>query len=110
MLIRNFKTCTNEVRCHLFKTFCSNVYSHTLWCRFTNEIMRQLKVPYDRIFRILMSREHNLRQVVGSFRKCVFSNENILVRTVVDSVFFTFCRLSRRWREALCYIDGDHFC
>ena len=41
--------------------------------------------------------------------KCIyiFSSKNILVRTVVDSIFFTFCRLSRRWSKALLsYIDG----
>ena len=54
MLIRNFKTCSNEVKCHLFKTFCSNIYCSTLWCRFTDESMRRLKVAYNRIFRILI--------------------------------------------------------
>ena len=119
MLIRNFKTCSNEVKCHLFKTFCSNIYCSTLWCRFTDESMRRLKVAYNRIFRILMGLEHRtsmsaefivrdmdpfvviLRKAIASFRKRIFSNDNILVRAVVDSVFFTFCRLSRRWSKAL---------
>ena len=119
MLIRNFKTCSNEVKCHLFQTFCSNIYCSTLWCRFTDESMRRLKVAYNRIFRILMGLEHRtsmsaefivrdmdpfvviLRKAIASFRKRIFSNDNILVRTVVDSVFFTFCRLSRRWSKAL---------
>ena len=95
-------------------TYCS-----TLWCRFTDESMRRLKVAYNRIFRILMGLEHRtsmsaefivrdmdpfvviLRKAIASFRKRIFSNDNILVRTVVDSVFFTFCRLSRRWSKAL---------
>ena len=86
MLIRNFKTRTNEVRCHLFQSFCSNinVYCSTLWCMFTDGSMRPLEMSYDRIFRILMCLEHqtsmsaeftvrdmdlvalNLRQVVAS--------------------------------------------
>ena len=115
MLIRNFKTCSN----HLFKTFCSNICCSTLWCRFTDESMRRLKVAYNRIFRIPMGLEHRtsmsaefivrdmdpfaviLRKAIASFRKGIFSNDNILVRTAVDSVFFTFCRLSRRWSKAL---------
>ena len=119
MLIRNFKTCSNEVKCHLFKTFCSNIYCSTLWCRFTDESMRRLKVAYNRIFRIPMGLEHRTSmscriycerygsfccysaKAIASFRKLIFSNDNILVRTVVDSVFFTFCRLSRRWSKAL---------
>ena len=53
MLIRNFKTCSNEVKCHLFKTFCSNIYCSTLWCWFTDESMRRLKVAYNRILEYL---------------------------------------------------------
>ena len=29
-----------------------------LWCRFTDESMKQLKVAYNRIFRIVMGLEH----------------------------------------------------
>ena len=58
MLIKNFKTCANEVKCHLFKMFCSNIYCSTLWYRFTDESMRGLKVAYNRIFRILMGLKH----------------------------------------------------
>ena len=31
-----------------------------------------------------------LRKAITSFGKHIFSSENIVVRTVVDSVFFTF--------------------
>ena len=119
LLIRNFKNCNTEVKCHLFKTFCSNIYCSALWCNFTAESMRRLKVAYNRIFRILMCLEHRtsmsanfiardmdpfvviLRKAIASFRKRVYNSDNILIRTVVDSGFFTFCRLSRRWNEAL---------
>ena len=93
MLIRNFKTCSNEVICHLFKTFCSNIYCSTLWCRFIDESMRRLKVVYKRIFRILVGLEHRtsmfaefivrdmdhfvviLHKAIASFRKPIFSND-----------------------------------
>ena len=106
MLIRNLKTCSNDVKCHLFKTFCSNIYCSTLWCRFTDESMRRLKVVCNRIFRILMGLEHRtsmsaefilrdmdpfvviLHKAIASFRKRIFCSQNILVRTVVDSIFF----------------------
>ena len=42
-----------------------------------------------------------LCKAVASFRKHIFSNDNILVRTVVDNIYFIFCRLSRRWSKAL---------
>ena len=49
-----------------------------------------------------------VRKAIASFRKWMYSSENILVKTVVDSAFFTFCRLSRRWRKAWFYIDGEN--
>ena len=50
-----------------------------------------------------------LRKPIASFRKHIFSRENILVRTVLDSVFFTFGRLSRDGAKlCLFYIDGDN--
>ena len=106
MLSKNFKTCTNQVKCHLIKTSCSNIYCSKLWCRYTDESMRRLTVVYNRISTIPMGLEHRtnmsaelivrdmdpfvvtLSKSIASFRKRIFSTENILVRTVADSVFF----------------------
>ena len=70
----------------------SNIYCSTLWCRFTDESMRQLKVAYNRIFTIPMGLEHQtsmfaefivrnmdpfvviLRKATDSFRTCIFSS------------------------------------
>ena len=106
-------------------TYCS-----TLWCRFTDESMRRLKVAYNRIFRILMGLEHRtsmsaefivrdmdpfvviLRKAIASFRKRIFSNDNILVRTVVDIVYFLPSVDYPEDGAKLClfYIDGDNSC
>ena len=31
MLLRNFRYCSNEVKCSLFKSFCTNMYCCPLW-------------------------------------------------------------------------------
>ena len=95
ILIRNFRNCTDEVKCHLFKTFCSNIYCSALWNKYNKESMRQLKVAYNRVFRSLMHLEHRvsmspsfirrgldpfpviLRKSVSSFRKRVLDSKNI---------------------------------
>ena len=124
MLIRNFKTCSNEITCHLFKTFCSNIYCSTLWCRFTDESMRRLKVAYNRVLRILMCLEHRtnmtaefivrdmdpsvviLYKAIASFQKRIFSNNNILVSTVVDSVqciFYLLYTILKMEQSFVCF-------
>ena len=31
MVLRNFRYCTNDVKCTLFKSFCANLYCFTHW-------------------------------------------------------------------------------
>jgi hypothetical protein len=119
ILIRNFKKCTDEVKCHLFKTFCSNIYCSALWNKYNVESMRQLKVAYNRVFRILLRLEHRvsmpanfisrrldpfpvvLRKSISSFRSRILCSGNILLRAIVDSDYFTFCSLSKHWKSNL---------
>ena len=36
MLLRNFRYCTNDVKCMLFKSFCANMYCCPLWFNSTS--------------------------------------------------------------------------
>ena len=36
MLLRKFSKCSPDVKCHLFKIFCSNMYCSTMWFDSTN--------------------------------------------------------------------------
>ena len=117
ILIRNFNKCTDEVKCLLFKTFCSNIYCSALWNKYNVESMRQLKVGYNRVFRILLRLEHRvsmsanfisrrldpfpvvLRKSISSFRTRILYSGNILLRAIVDSDYFTFCSLSKHWKS-----------
>ena len=35
MLLRNFRYCTNDVKCMLFRSFCANMYCCPLWFNYT---------------------------------------------------------------------------
>ena len=60
-IIRNFKHCSDAVKCQLFKSFCTSFYCASLWSSYTIESLRHLKVAYNRIFRILMGLHHRAR-------------------------------------------------
>mgnify|MGYP006914934456 CR=1 FL=1 len=100
-----------------FQDFCSNIYCSALWNKYNVESMRQLKVAYNRVFRILLRLEHRvsmsanfisrrldpfpvvLRKSISSFRTRILYSGNILLRAIVDSDYFTFCSLSKHWKS-----------
>ena len=42
MLLRNFRYCTNDVKCTLFKSFCANMYCCPLWFNSTSSTIKKL--------------------------------------------------------------------
>ena len=118
-IIRNFKHCSDAVKCQLFKSFCTSFYCASLWSSYTIESLRHLKVAYNRIFRILMGLHHRarmsenfikrgldpfkviIRKLSWSFRCRVLQSDNILLKTIVNSMHFMWCKLSRKWNAAI---------
>ena len=46
--------CTPDVKCYLFKTFCSNMYCSTLWFDSTKTAMSKLRIAYNNSLRRLL--------------------------------------------------------
>ena len=42
MLLRNFRYCTNDVKCTLIKSFCVNMYCYPLWFNSTSSAIKTL--------------------------------------------------------------------
>ena len=49
MLLRNFRYCSNEVKCSLFKSFCTNMYCCPLWFNSTSSSVKKLKCSYNSV-------------------------------------------------------------
>ena len=54
MLLRNFRYCTNDVKCTLFKSFCANMYCCPLWFNSTTSTIKKLKTSYNSALRNLL--------------------------------------------------------
>ena len=54
MLLRNFRYCTNDVKCMLFKSFCANMYCCPLWFNSTSFSIKKLKTSYNSALRNLL--------------------------------------------------------
>ena len=118
-LIKNFSNCSDDVKCQLFKTYCTSFYGSNLWCNYNTEIRRRIKVAYNRIFRVLfklehrISMSHNLLQYgVNHFdiilRKSMYGlmnrvnlSDNVLVQTMYNSSHYFESALFQHWANNL---------
>ena len=54
MLLRNFRYCGRDVKCMLFKSFCTNMYCCLLWFNSTSSSIKKLKSSYNSVLRRLL--------------------------------------------------------
>ena len=54
MLLRNFWYCSNEIKCSLFKSFCTNMYCCPLWFNSISSSVNKLKCSYNSVLRRLL--------------------------------------------------------
>ena len=53
MLISKFSKCSVNVKCYLFKTYCSTMYCSALWFNNTKTALPKLKIAYNNSLRKL---------------------------------------------------------
>ena len=46
-LLRNFLYCSDDVKCMLIRTFCTNIYCSPLWFNTTSSSIKKLKTSYN---------------------------------------------------------------
>ena len=119
LLIRNFKHCDDSVKLQLFKTFCTNIYCCQLWSSYKKTTYRKINVAYRRIFRYFMKIDNAtsvscamlnynvdfldvlIRKAVFNFRKRIMDSENVIIKTLVNSLFYLDSMLCKKWNSIL---------
>ena len=118
-IIRNFKHCTENVKCLLFNSYCSSVYCAPLWTRYICESFRQITVAYNRVFRVLFGLRHRIsvsgaliqrglnpftvlfRKYIVSFRSRLLSSKNTLIKTIMNSLYFMHSTQFVKWSQII---------
>ena len=119
-LICAFRHCSENVKCHLFKTYCYNLYGSQLWCANNVSIMRRMKVAYNDVFRKLMGFKRGqsisqaymcanilgfdalLRKRIWSCYKRLQNSTNPLINHIVLSPYFIHgSKMYSTWRDKL---------
>ena len=119
IVLKKFKKCSDHVKVQLFKSYCSSFYCCSLWSSYTNCRLKAMRVAFNNIFRSLFSVSRrdsvtqNLlirglscfnvirRKQVFSFYTRVFNSSNSLIKSLIDSPFFTTSRIFRKWEGIL---------
>ena len=119
MLLRNFRYCSNEVKCTLFKSFCTNMYCCPLWFNSTSSSVKKLKCSYNSVLRRLlcirmpysasaMFVTHGIPSFYELLRKCIYnfserisSSSNSIIKACLSPIIFIFSPIRRWWRSVL---------
>ena len=119
MLLRNFRYCSNEVKCSLFKSFCTNMYCCPLWFNSSSSSVKKLKCSYNSVLRRLlcirmpysasaMFVTHGIPSFYELLRKCIYnfserisSSSNSIIKACLSPIIFIFSPIRRWWRSVL---------
>ena len=102
ILLRRFLKCSINVKCYLFKMYCSNLYFSSLWFDSSKTAMKKLRLLIISLSRLLLLPKHNrasemfvnlnilsfgelLRKFVYGFKFRVIMSGNILLSGILNS-------------------------
>ena len=118
MLLRKFSSCSFDVKCMVFKTYCHQLYGTHLWFNHTASALRKLKVAYNNAARIFLGFDkrcsasamfvtNNLynfdalrRKQMYGFMSRLSRSANTIVRLVHDRLCF-FSDVCKLWIDSL---------
>ena len=120
LLLRNFRYCTKDVKCSLFKSLCANMYCCPLWFNSTSSTikkLKELKTSYNSALRnLLMIKKpysvstifitHSiptfyelLRTSIYRFADCVSKNSNSIIMACMTPIVYIHSPIPQWWRS-----------
>ena len=82
LLIRNFRYCTNNVKCYLFQSYCTSMYCCQLWFNSNKGSLKKLKTSYNsalRRFRVI-NKPYSASQMIVS--RGILSFDELLRKSI----------------------------
>ena len=120
MLLGNFRYCTNDVKCTLFKSFCANMYCCPLWFNSTSSAIKKLKTSYNSALLNLLfikkpysastmfvahgipSFYEVLRTSIYRFADRVSKNSNSIIMACMTPIVYIHSPIRQWWNSVLC--------
>ena len=119
MLLRNFRYCSDDVKCMLFRSYCTNMNCCPLWFNSTSSSIKKLKASYNGVLRRLllivkpysaseMFVTHGILSFLELLRKCIYSfkeridrSSNKIIKACLSPIVFMHSSIRQWWRSAL---------
>ena len=119
MLSKKFGMCNDDVKCKLFKAYCSTLYCSSVWSSFHVGTFNKLQSSHNRMLRIFFKLERQcsismkcidfnidcfkvlLRKHTYSFRSRILLSDNVIVNAITSSLFFISSNVNKRWNDIL---------
>ena len=120
MLPRNFRYCSNDVKCTLFKSFWANMYCCPLWFNPTSSTTKKLITSYNSALRnlLLIKKPYSastmfvahgipsfyelLRTSIYRFADRVSKNSNFMIMACMTRIVYIHTPIRQWWRSVLC--------
>ena len=119
MLLCNFRYCLVDVKCMLFRSYCTNMYCCPLWFYSRSSSIKKLKASYNGVLRRLLlivkpysASEMFVTHIIPSFyellRKCIYSfrerishSANRMIKACLNPIVFIHSPIRQWWRSEL---------
>ena len=119
MLLRNFRYCSDDVKCMLFRSYCTNMYCCPLLFNSTSSSIKKLKASYNGVLRrlLLIVKPYSasemfvthgipsffelLRKCIYSFKECIDHSSNKIIKACLSPIVFIHSQIRQWWRSVL---------
>ena len=115
MLSSKFKTCSDNVKTILFRSYCTALYTPQLWWSYSVENMRKLKVAYNTALRLLLRLPSStrasqlfvtrnlptffalIRNKITRFMSSLYVSQNLLIINIMNSDIVCLSHIWKHW-------------
>ena len=122
LLLRNFRHCSDDVKCSLFQTYCTNMYCCQLWINSTKSSINKLSTSYNGVLRRLLciSKPYSasnmfvsmgipsfaelLRKSIYRFTKRIAVSSNSIIAACLTPLVYISSPV-RKWWSSVLYVN-----
>ena len=122
LLLRSFRHCSDDVKCSLFQTYCTNMYCCQLWFNSTKSSINKLSTSYNSVLRRLLciSKPYSasnmfvsrgilsfaelLRKSIYKFTKRIEVSSNSIIAACLSPLLYISSPV-RKWWSSVLYVN-----
>ena len=122
LLLRNFRHCSDDVKCSLLQTYCTNMYCCQLWFNSTKRSINKLFTIYNSVLRRLLciSKPYSasnmfvsrgipsfaelLRKSIYRFTKPIEVSSNSIIASCLSPLLYISSPV-RKWWSSVLYVN-----